>query len=472
MFRAKKDAAGNIVRHKARLVAQGFSQVPGVDYFDTYAPVAKLASIRTVLALAARLDLEIHQIDIKGAYLNGELTGNEVIYMRQPPGFASPEFPHRVCLLRKTLYGLKQSGRRWYQKLVEILVEKLGFTQCEVDQAVFFKKAKTGERIIIVVHVDDCTLAASSLDLIAQLKNDIRAHVEITDLGELHWLLGIEVTRNRDHRTISLSQLSYIDSIVRRFGLEDLKPVSCPMEPHVKLHSNQSPSTGAEYAAMRHIPYREAVGSLMYASLGTRPDISYAVTTVSRFSQNPGQPHWDAVRRIYRYLVGTKDLRLTYGGVEGTLTGFADADGSMAEDRRAVSGYAFLIDGGAVSWSSKRQEIVSLSTTESEYVAATHAAKEALWLRSLIGDLFDPITEPTTLFSDNQSAIALTKDHQYHARTKHIDVRFHFIRWVIEDGKLRLIFCPTSDMIADTLTKALPSPKVKHFASQLGLRAA
>jgi hypothetical protein len=171
-------------------------------------------------------------------------------------------------------------------------------------------------------------------------------------------------------------------------------------------------------------------------------------------------------------LIGTKDLRLTYGGVEGTLTGFADADGSMAEDRRAVSGYAFLIDGGAVSWSSKRQEIVSLSTTESEYVAATHAAKEALWLRSLIGDLFDSITEPTTLFSDNQSAIALTKDHQYHARTKHIDVRFHFIRWVIEDGKLRLIFCPTGDMIADTLTKALPSPKVKHFASQLGLRAA
>jgi hypothetical protein len=144
----------------------------------------------------------------------------------------------------------------------------------------------------------------------------------------------------------------------------------------------------------------------------------------------------------------------------------------MAEDRRAVSGYAFLIDGGAVSWSSKRQEIVSLSTTESEYVAATHASKEALWLRSLISQIFDPITEPTTLFSDNQSAIALTKDHQYHARTKHIDIRFHFIRWIIEEGKLRLVFCPTGDMLADTLTKALPSPKVKHFASQLGLHAA
>ena len=153
------------------------------------------------------------------------------------------------------------------------------------------------------------------------------------------------------------------------------------------------------------------------------------------------------------------------------LAGYADADGSMGEDRRAVSGYAFLIDGGAVSWSSKRQEIISLSTTKSEYVAATHAAKEALWLRSFIGELFTPLAEPITLFSDNQSAIALTKDHQYHARTKHIDVRFHFIRWIIEEGKLRLVYCPTADMVADTLTKALPSPKVKHFAVELGLRS-
>jgi hypothetical protein len=173
------------------------------------------------------------------------------------------------------------------------------------------------------------------------------------------------------------------------------------MEPHIKLHSDQSPSTGAEYATMWHIPYREAVGSLMYASLGTRPDISYTVTTISCFSQNPGQPHWDTIRCIYRYLIGSKDLRLTYGGVEGTLTSFADVDGSMAEDRWAVLGYAFLIDGGTVSWSSKRQEIVSLLTTESEYIAATHATKEALWLHLLIGDLFDPIdpiNEPTTLF--------------------------------------------------------------------------
>ncbi|CDO70350.1 hypothetical protein BN946_scf184755.g4 [Trametes cinnabarina] len=220
---------------------------------------------------------------------------------------------------------------------------------------------------------------------------------------------------------------------------------------------------------MRDVPYREAVGSLMYASLGTRPDITYAVSILSRFSDNPGRAHWNAVRRVFRYLHGTKHLKLTYGASELDLVGYSDADGSMHEDRKAISGYAFLIDGGAVSWSSKRQELISLSTTESEYVAITHAAKEALWLRSLIGQVFAPFVDPITLHSDNQSAIALARDNQYHARTKHIDIRYHFIRWVIEDKKIRLIYCPTEDMVADALTKALPSPKVKHFAAALGL---
>ena len=241
------------------------------------------------------------------------------------------------------------------------------------------------------------------------------------------------------------------------------------METSIRLTSAQSPTTTQQIAHMRNIPYQEAVGSLMYASLGTCPDITYAVQTVSHFSKNPGEAHWEAVKRIFRYLKGTKEFWLTYGGQQKDLKGYADADGSMAEDRHAISGYAFLLHGGAVSWAAKRQEIVSLSTTESEYVAVTHASKEALWLRSLISQLFDVALEPTPLFSDNQSAIALTKDHQYHPRTKHIDIHFHFIRWIIENGSIRLIYCPTDDMLADTLTKALPSPKVKHFAVELGL---
>jgi hypothetical protein len=390
--------------------------------------------------------------------------------MRQPPGFSAPNSKGLVCKLQKTLYGLKQSGRRWYQKLVEILVEKMGLTRCDVDQAVFFRHGKDGDIVVVVVHVDDCTIAASSLGLLQKFKTEIQRYVEITDLGELHWLLGIEIRRVREDRTISLSQTSYIDAIVHRFGLEDLRPVSSPMDPQIRLTSAQSPTTAHDFALMRNIPYREAVGSLMYACLATRPDIAYAVTTLSKFASNPGEDHWNAVKRVFRYLNGTRTLWLTYGGTDQNLVGWADADGSMAEDRHAISGYAFLIDGGAVSWSSKRQEIVSLSTTESEYVAAAHAAKEAIWLRTLIAQIFSPFSEPTTLFSDNQSAIALTQDHQYHARSKHINVRFHFIRWIVENGTLRLIYCPTSEMIADSLTKALPSPKVKHFAQELGLR--
>ncbi|PIL37456.1 transcription factor [Ganoderma sinense ZZ0214-1] len=468
VFHAKKDASGNISRYRARLVARGFSQIPGTDFFDTYAPVAKTASIRTVLAFAARHDLEVHQVDVKSAYLNGEFDDNEVIYMSIPPGADLTDDPTLALRLLRPLYGLRQSARHWYKKLRQVLEELLDMKTCDVDQAVFYYVEGT-DLIIIVVHVDDLTIAASCVALVIRVKAKLREAFAISDEGEIHWILGFAVIRDRSARTLSLSQTSYIEAIVRRFGLEDAKPLSTPMDPHVQLTAEQSPKTTAEVAEMRNVPYREAVGSLQYASLGTRPDITYAVSVLSRFLENPGRAHWEACKRVFRYLAGTKSLRLTYGGEQRDLVGFTDADGSMHDDRRAISGYAFLIDGAAVSWASKKQEIISLSTTESEYVAITHATKEALWLRSFIGQLFTPFTEAIELNSDNQSAIALTRDHQYHARTKHIDIRFHFIRWVVEDKKIKLVYCPTEDMVADVLTKALPSPKVKHFASALGL---
>ena len=321
--------------------------------------------------------------------------------------------------------------------------------------------------IIVLVHVDDCSIVGKTKVLIARFKVEIAKFVEITDMGELHWILGIEVRRIREEKKILLSQKSYINSILQRYNFDELKPVSTPMDPNTRLTSAQSPSTTEKLGAMRNISYHEAVGSLMYATLGTRPDICFAVQTVSRFNSKPGLAHWEAVKRIFHYLKGTKELWLGYGGVAKELVGFVDADGSMGKDRRAISGYAFIINGGAVSWSAKRQEIISLSTTESEYIAA----KEALWLRQLILQLFGTLLPATPLFCDNQSAIALAKEHQYHACTKHIDVRFHFIRWIIEDGKLRLIYCPTDEMVADVLTKALVSTKVKHFAGELGLVA-
>jgi hypothetical protein len=342
--------------------------------------------------------------------------------------------------------------------------------RCEVDQAVFYRsEAKT--LIVIVAHVDDLTIVASSVDLVAQVKERLSEALKITDLGEIHWILGISVRRDRPKPNVitrtrpPTSTRSSNASVSLTF-----RPLSMPMDPHVQLTTTQSPQSQNDFAAMRDIPYREAVGALMYVSLGTRPDITYAVEIVSQFNQNPGQAHWTAVKWIFAYLAGTRDLRLTFGGKRSDMAGFTDADGSMHEERRAISGYAFLVDGGAVSWSSKKQEVVALSTTEAEYVAVSHAAKEALWLRSLLGEVFGRLAEPTP----STSIICLPLRLLRTTNTMHvpstIDIQFHFIRWVISEGRLKLIYCPTDDMVADTLTKALPSPKVKHFAQELGLR--
>ena len=273
-----------------------------------------------VLAMAAVHDLELRQVDIKGAYLNGKLTNDEVIYMKQPPDYPAPNSKGQVCQLLKTLYGLKQSGRRWYQRLVEILVEFLGFLHCEVDQAVFYKHVGTS-LIIMLVHVDDCTIVATALPLINDFKVNLVNHVEITDLSELHWLLGIEIRRECEHHLIFLSQCSYLDSILTQYGLQDLKPISIPMDPNVHLTSMQSPSTTQDFACMHNVPYHEAVGSLMYVALGTCPDITYAVQTVSHFTSKPGLDHWEAVKRIFQYLKGTRELWLAYGGNEKDLLG-------------------------------------------------------------------------------------------------------------------------------------------------------
>ncbi|KAF7353238.1 Transcription factor [Mycena sanguinolenta] len=293
----------------------------------------------------------------------------------------------------------------------------------------------------------------------------------MTDLGPVSWLLGIQIARNREAHMISLSQQSYLESILERFNFADAKPLAMPMDPNVQLTTEHCPKSIRDIAAMKRIPYREAVGSLMWAAVGTRPDIAFVVGVLSKYLNNPGPTHWEAVKRVFRYLQGTKDWRLTYGAGKAGLEGYSDADGMSQENRRAISGYAFIIDGGAISWSSKKQELVTLSTTEAEYVAMTYAAKEAAWLRQLIGELFRPLEHPITLHGDNQSAIALTYSDigQFHARTKHIDIRYHFIRYVIANGTIRLVYCPTNDMVADTLTKALPSAKAKHFATALGL---
>ena len=466
VFRLKRKADGSIDKYKARLVARGFTQVYGVDYFDTYSPVAKLTSFRTILAVAARLDWEIESFDFNGAYLNGELDAGEEIYMQAPPGYDKGE-TGSVKRLHKSLYGLKQAGRKWYDALCRALAD-LGFHVSHADPGVFHAHVE-GHALILAVHVDDCIMTGSSGDLIMRYKREFHSRYALTDLGPVHWLLGIKVTRNRAARAISLSQSSYIDSILARFSLSDASPYQTPMAPSASYSKRDGASNAPDAAHMRKIPYREAIGSLMYASVATRPDITFAVSTLSQFLNNPGEAHWEAVKRVFRYLSGTKALVLTYGGERHDLVGYTDADGASQEHRHAISGHTFLIDGGAVSWSSRKQELVTLSTAEAEYVAATHAAKEAIWLHRLIGELFPSLLTQTTLYCDNQAAIKLATADNYHARTKHIDIRYHFVRQVVASGGISIVYCPTDDMTADILTKALPSWKVQYHVLNMGL---
>jgi transposase InsO family protein len=465
VFRIKRRADGSIKKYKARLVAQGFTQKYGVDYFDTFSPVAKLSSFRTILAIAARNDWDTDTFDFNGAYLNGELDENEEIYMKPPPGYTDEG--ERVKRLLKSLYGLKQAGRKWYDTLSRALTD-LGFQVNDADPGVF-SSHDDNDTTTLAIHVDDCLITGSSPKLITDYKYELNERYPLTDLGPVHWLLGIKITRDRQARTISLSQTSYIDAILSRFSLSDTKPVATPITPGTILSKADCPSDDTKQTQMKKTPYREAVGSLMYASVASRPDITFAISALSQFLENPGQVHWEAVKRIFRYLAGTKTHALTYGNERHELMGYTDADGSSQEHRHAISGFTFLIDGGAVSWASRKQELVTLSTAEAEYVAATHAAKECIWLRRLINSLFGPIRNPTTLLCDNQAALRLATDDNYHARTKHIDVRYHFIRQTISNGHVDIKFCPTQDMTADILTKALPRYKVAIHSLNLGV---
>lgn len=388
--------------------------------------------------------------------------------MQNPPGYDGDE--ETVKHLKKSLYGLKQAGRKWYDTLKRTLAD-LGFCVSNADPGVFIAHTQ-GHPIIIAVHIDDCTITSSSGRVLQDYKRRIDARHSITDLGPIHWLLGIKITRDCDSCTLALSQESYIDTIIRRFNLGEAKPINTPMIPNISYSTEDTPADKTEAARMSKVPYREAIGSLMYASVATRPDISFSVSTLSQFLENPGEAHWEAVKWIFHYLAGTKTHALTYGGERHGLVGYTDTDGASQDHQQAISGLAYLIDGGTISWRSRKQELVTLSTAEVEYVAATHAAKEGIWLRRLIGELFGKIDIPTTLYCDNQAALTLATTDNFHARTKHIDICYHFIREAVDSEVFKLIYCPTDDMVADILTKALPGWKVKGHSAALGLCSA
>jgi hypothetical protein len=478
VFRRKRDADGNIARYKARLVAKGYKQEFGVDYTETFAPTVRPATLRILLSFGAQKCASIHQIDIKNAYLNSYLKDDEVIHMQLPPLYHEfRQLPNNLrnakniaCRLFRPLYGTKQGARTWYLEVVNTFTG-LGYTVSMADEAVFYKIDKN-KYTIVAVATDDFTIIADSDKSVDLLKQQIRDRFEITDLGPINWLLGIKITRNLEARTISLSQQSYIEQIITRFNLKDSRAANTPLEPGIDLTPDSPSVSSTLLTPFEKTKYREMIGSLMYVSVMTRPDITFAVSTLSQYLETPHSTHLKAVTRVFRYLLGTKDIQLVLGGSQNKITGYSDADWASHLHRHSISGFVYFIGGGIVSWSSKKQPIITLSSTEAEYVALTHSSKDILWIHKFLSEISTifSFNLPTTLFCDNQGAIRLSKDSTFHARTKHIDIHFHFIRQTVSSGNISLKYCPTADMIADIFTKSLAHVKFIKFRELLGLR--
>ena len=466
VFRTKLDENGDVDKFKARLCARGFMQIRGVHFDETFAPVAKLKSIRLILALAALLRLNLTQMDVVAAYLNGEIDDKHEIYMRPPPGYKTNE-NDTVLRIRKAIYGLKQAGRRWNHKL-DLYLKSLGFKPTHADPSVYVRYA--GQSIVILgVYVDDFIIADNDPKMRAKLKADLEKKFDMKDLGELKWILGMRVSRD-SKGCIRVDQCQYTEQIINRFGMSKCNPVDTPVVPGAiltKADSDHDPES------MKAIPYRSAVGALMYLMCGTRPDIATAVSRVSRHLETPTHQHWTAVKRIFRYL-RRHSLGITYRGgasnaiVSVNLTGYADADyGNDPDTRRSTTGHVFMLAGGAISWESTRQRTVALSTTEAEYMALTCATKEAVWLRQLLKDLGFPQRQATRIWEDNQGCIALARNPVHHKRSKHIDIRYHFIRERVQSSEIDPQYVPSRENLADIFTKPLASELFTYLRNQI-----
>jgi hypothetical protein len=473
VFKVKRNADGSVEHYKVHVVAQGFSQRLGIDFNETFAPTTKWTALRVIFALTALENWELESVDISNTYLNGELKDVEV-YMLQPEGFAEKDDTWVACLL-KGLYGLKQGGREWFKRLEEVL-SQLGFSCIRLDGSIFIWE-KDGVQVICSVFVNNITFASKSKSKskIAALKVELAKHFKLHDLGPTTFQLGIEVIQDCKARTLHLTQHRYCLDLLEHYGFVDCSPVSTLMDPSVRLSTSQSPSTPEDEAFMHTVPYVSAVSALMYLAIVTRPDIAYAVGILCRFMARPGPEHWKAVKHLFCYLRSTCDFGLTYKPEPSApypFYAYSNADhGVNLDNGRSTSAYVVKIGSGAVLWMSRLQSIVALSTTEAEFVAAASASQEVVWMRALLGELGFPISGPSLLLLDNQSAIQVGKNPEHHGHMKHLDLRFYWLRNVVVAGQIMLRYVPTADMAADFLTKGLACIKVAAAWPQLGLTA-
>ena len=452
---------------KGRLCARGYSQIPHIDFTETFAPVVKTTSVRIVAALAAKLDLHLECFDATRAFLWSDL--NETIYMKYPQGYNGTA--GMVWRLLKSLYGLKQASLMWY-KLFKATLERLGFTRSEFDHGLFIYRREFGgsETVcFLAVHVDDGLGATNSAPFFTHLKSEIAKAFGIKDLGPVKSFIGFQFERDRATRELWIHQENYIDNLLDEYSLHDCNSVTTPLDSHYPFGNIDStyPETPNLLKSYQHI-----ISSLLFLSICTRPDITFAVMALSQWNSKPEPRHFASAKRVLRYLKGTKHLRLKYGGEKANLDlqGFTDSDwGANPSTRASVSGYCWFFAGAPISWSAKKQVCIALSTTEAEYVAMTRAFQEGIWLKNNLSQLFIPTSLPIFIKSDNEGAIALAANGISHNRTKHIDIRYHFIRSHVDSKEFFLSHIPGTENPADIFTKPLPCPLFEFHRTNLVL---
>lgn len=457
VYKLKLGENNQILRYKARLVAQGFSQKFGVDYDEVFAPVIRSTTFRLLLSIAGQRNYKVNHYDIKTAFLNGTL--EEEIFMKQPPGFENGD---KVLKLRKSLYGLKQAARVWNQTLHNVLINN-SWKQNQIDKCLY--EIKQGTKVCyFLVHVDDILTATNDDEMERKSIEVIGKNFELKNLGRVNHFLGIDVTF--ENGKFFISQSNYIDKIVSEAQLNEGKTSKFPLDVgYYKQEGNILPSNDK---------YRKIIGMLLYLTTNTRPDIAASVSILSKKVEKPRNNDLTEVMRVVRYLKGTKDLRLQLNGMSRDPALHAYSDANWAEDRgdrKSNSGFYCTVYGGTISWSSRKQDIIALSSTEAEYVALSETCKELIWLIELAKSLDIDVSQPVTVYTDSQSCMSMISNHKFSHRTKHIDIKFHFVRDQVTNGKIQLTYVPTEQNIADMMTKPLGSVKMQMLRQLAGLHS-
>lgn len=462
VFTIKRNEQGEIERYKARLVALGYRQTYGIDYSETYSPVANMNSIRVFLALCCHFGLHIHQYDVDTAFLNGHL--EEEVFIHPPEGVQ--EKPNQVLKLNRSLYGLKQAAATWFKTISKVFKE-MGFTLCILDSCIFVRKDENNWTYVSL-YVDDMIIGAKSIQSIKKIADELAEHFQLKVLGNARFILGIEIDYDQQARTLKISQAACISRMVDKFNQGDSKPVYNPCV----VGQNWIKAKDKDLR-MDKKPYRSLIGSLLYVATGTRPDIAFSVCQLSRHLEQPSEEHWKAAIRVLKYLKTTATKGICYQGNQEKiqLSAYSDADwASNKDDRLSTSGIMIMISNYPVIFKSKLQGSVSLSTAEAEYVALTLCTQETPWTKNLLNEMKININYPVVINEDNQSAIAIAKNNGYQSRAKHIDIRYHFVREQVKAKSIELKYIDTKLQLADFLTKPISTKQFELLLDKSNIR--